>query len=174
MTAGDLSEFGRAKDVVRWYVARSQPRRENYAIEHLRNQGYVAHCPTIERPSKKGTIRVPLFPGYLFIRLNLARDGWRSINGTRGIIGLVSFGLRPAAVPTPFSDMLDRMIRHDSSWENPDSFENGDQVRIVGGAFDGTVGEFVRESSSTRVAILIELLSTPQQVWVEGSRLVRV
>ena len=41
----------------------------------------------------------PLFPGYIFVELDLDRSAWRSITGTFGVVQLVSTGERPAPVP---------------------------------------------------------------------------
>ena len=37
-------------------------------------------------------VRAPLFPGYLFVSLDLTRDRWRSINSTYGVLGLIMGG----------------------------------------------------------------------------------
>jgi transcription elongation factor/antiterminator RfaH len=154
-------------------VARTQPRREHYGCLHLRNQGFASLCPVIEQAAREGMRDVPMFPGYVFVKLDLERDSWRSVNGTRGIAGLVSFGLRPAPLPPELASLLDRISEGSGRWSAEDHFRRGDEVRIVGGAFDGTIGEFVEQKGAARVAILIEMLARPHEVVVHSHSLVR-
>src|SRR4051794_22966009 len=73
----------------RWYVARTLPQRELQAAQQLANQGFRAFVPRYwknrRHARKLETISAPLFPRYIFIVLNPARERWRSINGTLGV-----------------------------------------------------------------------------------------
>jgi len=83
----------------RWYVAAVQPGREDSAERHLARQGFATFAPrhlrTVRHARRAMTRKVPLFPGYLFVALDLARDRWRSVNGTFGVRGLVAAGPAP-------------------------------------------------------------------------------
>jgi transcription antitermination factor NusG len=54
---------------------------------------------TIRHARKLTNVTAPLFPGYIFVQLDLTRDRWRSVNGTFGIASLIMQGERPHAVP---------------------------------------------------------------------------
>ena len=79
-----------------WYAVQTQPNRENLAVSHLERQGFEVWLPRIERIIRHARqtkrVRRPLFPGYLFINLNLETARWRAINGTVGVSHIVSFG----------------------------------------------------------------------------------
>ena len=85
----------------RWYLVRSLVGRELVAEGQLRNQGFSTFLPkqlkTIRHARRLRVALSAFFPAYLFVRLDLGRDRWRSVNVTLGVACLVG----PAASPTP-------------------------------------------------------------------------
>ena len=79
----------------KWYVVMTQPCNEEGALRNLTRQGFDAFLPrrwvTKRRPDRFCTLLEPLFPRYLFVRLDLELQRWRSINGTYGVRRLVGF-----------------------------------------------------------------------------------
>ena len=47
----------------------------------------------------RDALRRPLFPRYLFVRLDIGRDRWLSVNSTTGVSRLFTQAGRPVAVP---------------------------------------------------------------------------
>ncbi len=99
---GRIARTGAAPDS-RWYVVHTKPSCETRAAFHLERQSYRVFFPRIGKQVRHARVtrRVfePLFPTYLFVHLDPAREPWRSINGTHGVVGLVMQGERPAAGP---------------------------------------------------------------------------
>ena len=68
---------------------------ERQALENLNRQGF-GHPPATDQartpPPRRwqGTVE-PLFPGYLFVQLDLGRQNTAPIRSTRGVIGMVRF-----------------------------------------------------------------------------------
>ena len=90
----------------KWYVVYAKPRSEDVALDNLKRQGFDVYLPKIEqvrRIRKKATkVVVPLFPRYLFIRLDLGRQNISPIRSTRGVCQLVRFSNNPVAIPDEF------------------------------------------------------------------------
>lgn len=162
----------------RWYVAQVQPRREPLAVEHLERQGFATFVPKILRRCRaaKGPAlrREALFPAYVFVRFDMRRDRWRSINGTIGVARLVSFGEKPAALPNGFVEaLLQRMNGEDEiSMDTP--LANGSSVRVVGGIFDELTGTILKRKSRERVFVLLDLLSGAHQVELPEANLLEM
>src|SRR3954466_10002823 len=87
----------------RWYAVYCQPHRERSAAQNLLKQGFDTFLPLrrkIHRHAGKiEAVSAPLFPGYLFVRLDIALHRWRCVNGTYGVIRLVMQGERPSPMP---------------------------------------------------------------------------
>jgi len=161
----------------RWFAVQTQPRKERLALHHLGNQAFETFCPLRRASRRIGTSRVtalePFFPSYAFVRLDIARDRWRSINGTIGVARLVSFGSEPIALPHGLIERLRRLCGEDGELTFDEELHSGDRVRIVGGPLDTLCGLLVRAEPGKRVTVLLELLSSATQVKLMRDRLVR-
>jgi transcriptional antiterminator RfaH len=93
-----------------------------------------------------------LFPGYLFVRLDLGRDRWRAVYSTVGVRTLVSAGDRPLAVPPEVIEEI--RAREDSGC----TFRRGDRVRFAEGPLVDTTGLFDCRNDGERVTVLLDLL----------------
>ena len=160
----------------RWYVAQTQPRKERLALEQLSNQAFETFCPMGRRARKIGKRRVitlePFFPNYVFVRLDIGRERWRSVNGTIGVVRLVSFGAEPAPAPTGLVEHMQQLTGPDGELAFDDELGAGDEVRIVGGPLDALCGTLVTVAPKKRVTVLLELLSGATRVEVARNRLV--
>jgi transcriptional antiterminator RfaH len=98
----------------RWFVVQTRARDEHRAQMHLSQQKYRTFLPTVVRAvrhaRKVRNVQAAVFPGYLFVVLDLARDRFRSINGTRGVSRLVTFEAAPVAVP---HGVVETLLRRD-------------------------------------------------------------
>jgi transcriptional antiterminator RfaH len=101
-----------------------------------------------------------LFPGYLFVRLDLGRDRWRAVYSTVGVRTLVSAGDRPLAVPPEVIEEI--RAREDSSGlvvlGSGCTFRRGDRVRFAEGPLVDTTGLFDCRNDGERVTVLLDLL----------------
>ena len=159
----------------RWFVAQVKPRQEKLAITHLERQGFQTHCPLVARSrlisKRPTTVREALFPGYVFVALR-AEQRWRSINGTIGVLRIVTFGNEPAPVPSGFVERLQDMADDDGNVSFEDDLKAGDAVRVVGGPFDDLCGSLASEAGSERVVVLLRLLSGETRVNLPRTQLV--
>jgi len=149
-----------------WYVVYTQPRAEDRALWHLRNQGFDCFLPrclkTRRHARKTDTVLEPLFPRYLFTRFDADATRWRAINGSRGVVNLLCDGIRPLAVPGGLIDKLLANADADglTSLNALGFFQKGSRVQVKAGPFAGQVGEVtdVLDRGIDRVKILLTML----------------
>lgn len=163
----------------RWYAVQTQPRREALALQHLKNQQFDAFCPLRRGLEQVGRHKsmglLPLFPGYVFTRLDLERQRWRSVNGTIGVLRIVSFGergSRPTALPDGLIEHLQALSAETGEIKFRDELAPGDAVRIVGGPFDQLCGTLESAGELERVTILLDILSKATRVQVSRGMLI--
>ena len=76
----------------------------------MSRQGFHSFLPRFRRTVRHARRQVdkllPLFPGYLFVRLDLSTDRWRAINGTIGVRSLVMRAKQPVCCPGDFVSRL--------------------------------------------------------------------
>lgn len=161
----------------RWYAIHTKPRQEELAAEHLERQEFEIYLPKIKQARRfrqkwRDTIE-PLFPRYLFIRLDLGQDNVAPIRSTRGVTKLVSFNGLPATVPDPLIDALVESADPDSGLIHPheDRFKPGATVTIVNGPLAGLEAIFKAHDGEARSIILLELLGKIQQLKIDRDHL---
>ena len=93
-----------------WYAIHTKARQEYVAMENLVRQSYEVFLPLIRQSRRRRgrwqAVTEPLFPGYLFSRLDLEADNIAPIRSTRGVAGLVRFGGLPCPVPADVVENL--------------------------------------------------------------------
>lgn len=153
----------------RWYAVQCKGGESFRAAENLANQGFEIFHPTISlRKKRQGRLQwvtEPLFPYYLFIRLDQASSDWRPIRSTRGVAKLVSFGLQPAQVPNELITTLQQhALSTDVSDQQPPLISPGETVHIDTGPFAGKEAVFNQKNGEKRAMVLIELLNRSHQI----------
>lgn len=146
---------------LRWFAASTLPRQEMMAAENLKAQSFEFLLPRL-RVTKRHARKVvhaidPLFPGYIFIRMNPAVTAWRSINGTRGIGHLVMSGDRPVPARAGVVETIIESIGPDGIVKFTDPIQPGARVRLMSGPFADVLGEVISLDSRGRVNLMLSL-----------------
>lgn len=143
-----------------WYALSVQPNKERFVEQQLSANGFNVACPRYKKSTsharQRKTVSKPLFPGYLFVELDLSSQNWRLANWTRGSIGLVKLGSHPSPLP---SDFVEDFILYSDAPHHSRELEFGDRVTAIGGPFDSCVGEVLELSDNERVKILMSALN---------------
>jgi transcriptional antiterminator RfaH len=152
----------------RWYVAQSQPHKELYAADNLGRLGFETFTPrlarTVRHARKTRRVLRPLFPRYLFVSLDLARDRWRSACGAFGVAALIMDGERPKPVPRGVVETFAAAADGKGGFDFSQRLVVGEEVRFVAGPFADTVGHLVEMDAAGRVAVLLEIMGAARVV----------
>ena len=155
-----------------WYVVHTKPNEEVRASHHLARQGFSVYLPryakTRRHARKIDTVLRPLFPRYLFIALDLARDRWRSIQSTFGVVGLVILAELPAPLP---SGAVEAIKARESAEGHVRlglalGLGIGSRVKLLDGVFADHGGVLDRIADERRIAVLLQLLGRQVRVLV--------
>ncbi len=164
MTSGDV--VGR-----KWFAVRTQPNREHRAKFQLDQQQFRTFLPLIEKSvchaRKVRQVRSALFPGYLFVELDLSKDQWRRINSTYGVSCLVMAGERPAVVPAGVVELIIEMSEGSGLVDFTPNLQPGMSVQMVSGPLSGFIGRLNRCDARGRVEVLLEVMG--QQIRVTSN-----
>lgn len=163
----------------RWFVVQCKRKEEKLAHWNLKAQGFEVYLPMYWFMDRKtqGKTGKPLFPGYVFVKINPAVDPWRCICSTYGVKSLLcSANGKPIAA-------ADGHIASIQAREDEDGMINlveakparplpqpGQAVRfeIKGNELDGIFEERVDDR---RCTILIKFLGANRGVRVHSDRL---
>lgn len=159
----------------RWHLIHSKPRQEKTAQLHLQRQEYTVYLPMItERKRRRQAwveVTEPLFPRYLFVRLQAGVDNYAPIRSTCGVSQLVRFGLNPAVVPDAFVNQLYSEDEKRQQIVINQHLEPGDRVRVLSGPFAAYQAIFTESCGQARACILLQLAERETRVRVPLSEL---
>ncbi|MCP4748234.1 MAG: UpxY family transcription antiterminator [Desulfobacteraceae bacterium] len=145
-----------------WYVLHTKSRFENVVNEGLLKKNIEVFLPKLTVPSRrkdrKKMIRVPLFPGYLFVKTNLMPDHHLEILKTVGAVKLVGNTTGPVPVPDDTIESLNIMVVTNQPIMTGYDFSKGDRVMVVKGPFAGVSGVFDHFRGQGRIMVYIEAL----------------
>ncbi len=116
---------------MRWYVACTKKRREYKVEDLLKKEGFECFLPSVLHFHVQNEKNSPLFPGYLFVKLNspslLSSLSYR----IPGLFGIVTFNGIAPEVPEEEIESLKKQIEEmERAEKEKHLFQPGEQVRI--------------------------------------------
>ena len=146
-----------------WYLVYTQPNCESRVSFHLCNQGFDTYFPRYRKQRRHARrceeVQAPLFPRYLFVRMDSGTQNWQTINYTRGVQNLICQNGAPISVPEGTVDEI--RAREDDSGMikmRPVELKKGQRFTIKHGPFENLIGIFEEMIDGQRLVLLLQLL----------------
>jgi transcription antitermination factor NusG len=142
-----------------WFALYTSARHEKRVALHLSQRRIECYLPLYRSGRKwsdgsRVTLDLPLFPGYLFIRIQRCERGTvLSVPGALAVVG--GTGGEPAALPDATIDTLRTGLQLDRVRPYP-FMTAGQRVLIRTGALAGLEGIVVRNKNGCRVVLTLE------------------
>ena len=160
-----------------WFVVATKMNAEQLACTNLNRQGFAAYLPKIRvcrsHARRVEIVKRPLFPRYLFVKMNIKVASWRSINGTYGVQYILSNNGFPQTIRCEFVEAL--MSREESGVLEISQYYNpGDKVKVCGGPFDEQIGNILSLDPSGRIRMLMDLMGGKIISTITAERLLKV
>ncbi len=145
-----------------WYALYSKPRQEALVARQLEEHGLETFFPQYSERRCGRPLQVrPLFPCYLFVRVDLEEVGISTLAWMPGLRRVVSFGGVPARVPDEAIALVRKRLAEVEArggFIQP-RFRSGERVRVRSGPLAGLEAVFEETlSPGDRVRILIRFL----------------
>jgi len=156
-----------------WYVASTSANHEKTVAEQLGMREVEHFLPlynSVRRwKDRRVTLEMPLFPGYVFVRLAL-RDRIQVLQ-VPGVAKLVGFNGLPAALPQEEIDALRTSMASGVCAEPYPYLTAGRRVRVMNGPLAGTVGTLVNRKNKTWFVLFVELIQRAVAIEIRGTEL---
>jgi transcriptional antiterminator NusG len=165
-----------------WYVIHTYSGYENRAKQNLeeriKNLGKGEFFSEILVPTemvvelvkggKRKTSQRKIFPGYLFVKMELNEETWHIVKETPKITGFAGDGTKPVPITEEeVEDILSQMKEGVSKVKSKVSFNAGDSVRVIDGPFVnfiGTIEEVKPDKRKLKVLVSIFGRATPVEL----------
>jgi len=143
----------------RWFAVYTSSRHEKRVSQHLGHREIEHFLPLFQsqrkwRDGSRVTLDLPLFPGYLFVRIERSQRG--SVLSVPGALAVVGGTARE---PMPLADAVIEALQHgliEKKVEPHPLLTIGQKVRICSGPFSGMEGLVQRRRSGFRVVLTLE------------------
>lgn len=165
-----------------WYVVNTYAGHENRVKENLQRrvdtmglqeylfQIIVAEEKEIEFKNGKKVEKVyNLFPGYLFVEMQMTDEAWYVVRNTPGVTGFIGSS-GGGAKPFPVAeDEMESILRRLGIRETKVqiNYAIGDRVKILAGPFTGVEGTVESLNDDTQIAVVLTILfgrETPTEI----------
>ena len=163
-------------DIHDWYVAYTQPQREQLARVNLEVQGFKAHLCELKtiKSLPIGLLETwePMFPRYIFFRPGHAAQSISAVHSTRGISHVLRFGVVPALLKAEEFRTIRALERGQNQLDEAQAspFQPGVKVRLKNCGLSG-LDALVHSVSKKRVTLLIELLGREKKLELKHHQL---
>ena len=159
-----------------WIVAKNKPNQDKTALINLERQNFEFLQPQFKTISRvrnqfKEIIK-PVFPGYIFIAINLEEKNWHKINNTRGISHIIVFGNEIPLIHYKLIEELKHRFSLNNDPKAADPFEVGINAEITSGPFAQLIGEIDEIDADQRIWILLDILGTQTRVSINKVNLI--
>jgi transcriptional antiterminator NusG len=145
-----------------WYAVWTRSRQEKAAATMLGTLGIQHFLPLKDErrqwSDRRQTVQLPLFAGYLFVRINPLKDSKLQILKTPGVVGLVSNNIGPLPIPDEQIESIRTVLSCGVEYTELPILKTGDKVRVTCGALAGVEGTLIRCQSETRLIISIDMI----------------
>lgn len=145
-----------------WFVIRTKAGDESRASANLINQEIEIFLPLFKnhyyRNGKMIQAIKPLFPNYLFAKLDLDSH-YTKVKWTRGVSRILGNKEGPVPISEKVVETIRKRVGKDDLVELEETIKEGDLVEVTSGPLKNLIGVFQkRMSGKDRVRILLNLI----------------
>lgn len=165
-----------------WYVVATKPQSEGLASRSIARLGFSAYGPTMPVEVRSGRhggmaiVQKPIFPHYLLVPFDAARDPWPRIASAFGVSRILTTGSpewRPLRLPMGFVERLMTAMPDAPPAPNVVAFQVDEQVTVKGGAFDGHIARIKTLDRRGRCTLLLRILGGEMDLRTEVARIAK-
>jgi transcription antitermination factor NusG len=157
---GDFDFSTRNSAPLPWFALHVRSRREAFVANHLQGQGFECFLPLYQSKRRWSDrlkeIEQPLFPGYLFCRLDLCNRG--PLLMTPGVQQIVGVGRTPMPVEEREIESIRQVLSSGLPSLPWPYMHIGERVRVNYGSLVNLEGILVNFKGSNRVVLSVTLL----------------
>lgn len=154
-----------------WFALRVKPRSEMAVSRAIREKGYQEFLPCyrVRRrwSDRIKSVEVPLFPSYVFCRLNPQRR--LALLTIPGALQFAGIGRTPAPIDTEEIVAIQRAVESGLTTEPWPYLTSGQKVRLDRGPLAGLKGICLTDSEPGRLVVSVTLLQRSVAVSVDPS-----
>jgi transcription termination/antitermination protein NusG len=166
-------EISTHHDEPSWYAVSTRSRQEKVAASMLENLAIVHFLPLFNEErrwsDRKQMVTLPLFAGYVFVKITIAPELQLRVLKVPGIVDFVGNRKVPLAIPESDIESVRAVVTRGVACSPHPSLKAGCRVRVVRGALTGVEGTLIRSGAESKLVICVEMIQRSVSVSVAVS-----
>jgi transcription antitermination factor NusG len=158
-----------------WYAIQTRSRHEKFVAFQLQQQGITTFLPLASEircwSDRRKLVQLPLFSGYLFVRVVASRETRVEILRTSGVVDIVGTRSEPIPIPDSQIESVQKLVSNNVPFLHHPFLRVGQRVRICGGCLDGIEGILLGHNGNRKVVVSVETIQRSLVIRVEGYRI---
>jgi transcription antitermination factor NusG len=157
---------------LQWFAIHTRTRFEKKVLSDLNEKGIESFLPLYASKHKwsdrQAVVQVPVFPGYVFVRISTAQDARIPVLRTVGVTSFV--GTRGIGTPIPNHEIqaVQTLLEQRIPFQLYPFLNVGDRVRIRGGCLDGVEGILSAINGSESLIVSVQLIQRSIAMQISG------
>jgi transcription antitermination factor NusG len=155
-----------------WFAVHTRPRYERKVYSELQEKGVQTflplHSETHQWSDRKRTVEMPLFPGYIFVRVTYAADDRVRVLRTNGVINFVGARNMGAPISDSEIDSVQSVVKSGLPFKSHPHLEIGQRVYVRGGCLDGVQGVLTAVNGDRGLVVSVNLIQRSIAMRIEG------
>ena len=165
-------DSGLVSDQLSWFAIQTRPRYEKKVTAELQEKDIKVflplHSATHQWSDRRRVVDIPLFPGYVFVRIASFLNSRISVLRTNGVISFV--GVRNTGIPIPDCEIeaVQAVLEGGFAFASYPYLRVGQRVCIRGGCLDGVSGVLEAVNGKQSLVISVNLIQRSIAMRIEG------
>jgi transcription antitermination factor NusG len=157
-----------------WFAVQTWPRYEKKAAGELQTKEIEVFLPLYpckhQWSDRRRIVQLPLFPGYVFVKVVDHLDSRIMVLRTSGVTRIVGSHGTGTPIPDCEIDVVRKLLGRGVELRDHSFLNVGQRVRVRGGSLDGTEGMLVSKSDDLSLVISIQLIQRSLAIRLAGYR----
>lgn len=147
-----------------WVIVQLKPNMLKKAETNLLRQSFEYYAPQKEYTIRTGNlfkrVKKLLFPGYIFVKININNHELINLRNTLGVSKVLKSSIGKAAtLPESFIESLKKIGETNFNIFQKKHFKQGRLVRCIDGPFTGLVGRIYKIDEIGRLKVLFNFIN---------------
>jgi transcription antitermination factor NusG len=144
----------------KWHVVYTRPKSERKVASRISAMGIESFLPmhkvVRQWSDRKKKLVVPLFPNYVFVKVDAANRGY--LFSIKEFVTFISIERKPVVLREKEIMAIKQIVDENVEVLEEDYFQQGMKVRIKHGQFEGLEGIILKKYGNTRLLVKIDTI----------------
>jgi transcription antitermination factor NusG len=155
-----------------WFAVQTWPQYEKKVAVELQRKEiniFLPLVPSKRKWSDRSTIvQSPLFPSYVFVRIDQLSNERIGVLRTNGVMGFVGVHGRGISIPEDQIESVRLLLASGVTFSHHSHLTIGNRVRIRGGSLDGVEGTLLEKKDDLTLLVSIRIIQRSLALRVAG------